>query len=137
VVSVNASGAGAEALCSIASPEFVMPLFLFVNERNAPSTEAEPVVTAGPWIVVEGVGKNWHLALATSAGALRLTTPIRVIDRHARVVTTESGRKYVLGRDSATGETAFMLFARASAFMPAGVKNATEAMQSLLDGGVQ
>lgn len=72
----------------------------FVNERDAPSVEAQPRMEVHSWRLIRTPEGRLHLAtlrgLSEERGTVRVTSAITAVDRQSGIVTTESGRRYAL-----------------------------------------
>lgn len=70
------------------------------NERDAPSIHDQPRMEVQSWLVLKSTIGELHLVTLrdrdVDGGVVRLTSPIASIDNSARVVTTSSGRQYLL-----------------------------------------
>lgn len=73
---------------------------MFVNERDAPIPDLQPRVEVRSWRLLrapEGTLRLVLLAgLTEQSGTVRVTSPITAVDQDAGIVTTSSGRQYVL-----------------------------------------
>ena len=68
----------------------------FLNVREAPVVASEPRVRPVSWRIVRTPLGAQHLVAVVQSGSLRLTSPLKEMDRHSRTVVTESGRVYEL-----------------------------------------
>lgn len=72
----------------------------FANERDAPQVEVQRRLEVHSWRLLRAPSGSLHLVTlrdASQTGAtVRVTSPITVVDRASGLVTTSSGRHYVL-----------------------------------------
>ena len=72
----------------------------FVNQRDAPPSEDEPSMEVHWWRLMKARSGELHLGTLRDRQAgravVRLTSALAQFDMAARVVTTASGRRYVL-----------------------------------------
>lgn len=72
----------------------------FANERDAPPPEEEALMKAHSWRLLKAPSGELHLGTLrdhrTDRAVIRLTSALVSIDGVTRVVTTGSGRSYVL-----------------------------------------
>lgn len=73
---------------------------LFANERDAPAVDAQPRMEVHSWRLIRVPSGELHLVtlrdLTDERGTVRVTSAIAAFDSSERVVTTSSGRQYVL-----------------------------------------
>ena len=73
---------------------------MFVNERDAPTADLQPRVEVSSWRLLRAPEGTLHLVLfagrAEQSATVRVTSPITAVDQGAGIVTTSSGRQYVL-----------------------------------------
>lgn len=72
----------------------------FVNDRDAAAVEAQPSMEVHSWRLVRTPTGSLHLVilkdLTEERGTVRVTSAITAADPQAGIVTTSSGRQYVL-----------------------------------------
>lgn len=67
------------------------------NYRNAPGVDAQAEVTLSTWrVFCDAHGDHVLFGFHSGGKTLRMTTPIKEFDAAAGVVTTGSGRRYIL-----------------------------------------
>jgi len=69
---------------------------LFTHERDAPTVDEQEELQADSWRVFETDAGHLHLSLYLGHSVARLTSAITSVDLHARMITTSSGRRYLL-----------------------------------------
>jgi len=72
----------------------------FVNERDAPQVEAQPRVEVHCWRLLKASSGTLHLVtlrgLSDESATVRVTSAISAVDAAAGIVTTSTGRQYLL-----------------------------------------
>lgn len=72
----------------------------FANERDAPQVEAQPRVEVHSWRLLRSPSGTLHLVtlrgLSEEGCTVRVTSAITAVEPAAGIVTTSSGRQYVL-----------------------------------------
>lgn len=69
-------------------------MVLFLNDRQAPSVEAQPSVGLTSWRILELPWTEKRILMLSAEGVMRVTTAIVQLDLIARTATTSSGRIY-------------------------------------------
>ncbi len=70
--------------------------FTFANERDAPPVKDQPRVEVLSWRAVETPAGELYLMMFREAGVVRNTSAVVSVDAGRRLLTTSSGREYVL-----------------------------------------
>lgn len=71
-------------------------VFVFMNERDAPSLSEQPSVHVLSWRALRTSSGHLHLLMLREPGVVRNTSAVRSVDPARRVLTTSSGREYLL-----------------------------------------
>lgn len=71
-------------------------VFVFANERDAPSVSDQPSVHVLSWRAVQASTGALHLLMLRDTAVVRNTSAVQSVDPHRRSVTTSSGREYLL-----------------------------------------
>ncbi len=71
-------------------------VFTFANERDAPPVTEQPRVEVLSWRAVETPAGELYLMMFREAGVVRNTSTVVYVDASRRLLTTSSGREYVL-----------------------------------------
>lgn len=70
------------------------------NDRDAPTVGEQPLVEVHSWRVLRAPERSLHLVtltgLSEQGGTVRVTSAITAVDQDAGIVTTSSGRRYLL-----------------------------------------
>lgn len=70
--------------------------FTFANERDAPPVKDQSRVEVLSWLAVETPAGELYLMMFREAGVVRNTSAVVSVDASRRLLTTSSGREYVL-----------------------------------------
>jgi len=72
----------------------------FVNDRDASTVGEQPLVEVHSWRVLRAPERSLHLVtrtgLSEQGGTVCVTSSITAVDQDAGIVTTSSGRRYLL-----------------------------------------
>lgn len=99
-------------------------MYIFLNERNAPSVDKQPTVILDAWRVVETAAGQRRILAQMPGGSFRITSPLAAFDCWQRTATTSSGRVYEFAQAPTEDEFIRAAFA-ANAARP-GLSNATD-----------
>lgn len=99
-------------------------MFIFFNERNAPSVDEQPTVILNTWRVVETAAGQRRILAQMPGGSFRITSPLAAFDCRRWTARTSSGRVYEFGQ--APTEDEFIRAAFAANAARAGLTSATD-----------
>lgn len=119
----------------MASPTFrPLGVVFFANERDAPPVAEEARVHALSWCATRVPTGDFHLLMLREAGVVRRTSSVKSVDPLRRIVTTSSGREYLLhGPPEDEPVTKAQLLASAAWLGLASACDASDAFWALLN----